>query len=62
LPELALPGLAAEARARPLHAQGSSESCGTLGTLTAEQRNQFAFASVGGASSIPAIRASATTG
>lgn len=49
--------LVTEARARPLHAQGSNESCGTLGTLTAEQRNQFAFASIGDASSIPEIRA-----
>lgn len=49
--------LATEARSRPLHAQGDAASCGTLGTLTAEQRNQFAFASVGDASSIPAVRA-----
>jgi len=49
--------LVSEARARPLYAQGAATPCGILGTLTAEQRNQFAFASVGDASSIPAIRA-----
>lgn len=56
MPE-AVATLVAEARARPLQAQSSGESCGTLGTLTAEQRNHFAFASVGDASSIPSIRA-----
>ncbi len=46
-----------EAAVRPLFPNSQETTCGPLSGLSAEQKAQFAFASVGNASQIPAIRA-----